>query len=106
MDVQCRGIASRIMGIGQEGVIERWAVIELLVKYIEDKGIYNVEVRPNILVISRTIEDQIVQAVWYILKCDLRPELGKCLQWQADRWCWQIDQAIAERYSCPIAGKR
>lgn len=69
-------------------------MIELLVKYIQDKG-FIVDVHPGILVIRKYVKDQLYGIDWAISKHDLRPEFEQWLYEAATDRCEQIDQAIA-----------
>ncbi len=71
-------------------------MIELVVKYIRDKG-FIVDVRPGVLVIRKYAQDELCSIGWAISPYDLRPEFEEVLYYQATKRCEQIDQAIAVR---------
>lgn len=72
-------------------------MIELLIKYIQDKG-YTVDVRPRAIIIRKVVQEELISYGWMISKFDLQPELEDYLYWQADVKCQEIEDAIIERF--------
>ena len=71
-------------------------MIELVVKYIRDKG-FMVDVRPGVLVIRKYAKGELCSLGWSISQYDIRPEFEEVLYAEATKRCEQIDQAIAVR---------
>ncbi len=71
-------------------------MIELLVKYIQDKG-YEVHILPGVLLIRKEANGQICSVDWAIPKHDLRPDFEEYLYYVAHRYMDMIEKAIAER---------
>lgn len=73
-------------------------MIELLVKYIQDKG-FQVDVFPHVLHISKEANGLICGRNWAVLPWDLRPDLEECLFYDATRCCDEIDEEIRRALS-------
>jgi hypothetical protein len=70
-------------------------MIEVLIKYIQDKG-YQVHVLPGILLIRKEAHGKIYGMDWAISSHDLCPDMEEVLYYQATQRCDLIEQAIAE----------
>jgi hypothetical protein len=68
-------------------------MIELLIKYIQDKG-YKVRVMPNVLLIQKEAKGQIFGVDWAISQFDLHPDFEQYLYDGADKRLELIDEAI------------
>jgi len=71
-------------------------MIELLIKYIQDKG-YRVEVIPRVLLIRKRVGDELYGIDWAIPESDLTPDMEEILYYEATKRCDLIEEAIAER---------
>lgn len=70
-------------------------MVELLVKYIQDKG-YIVDVLPHTLVIRKEAKGQLFSLSWGIHSSDMRPDFEEVLYYAATRKLMELEEAIAQ----------
>lgn len=81
-------------------------MIELLIKYIEDKG-FAVDVYPGRLHIYKCRGDECVAVNWMIAKHDLCYDFEEVLYYEAYRRCEDIDRMIEQKeHSERVLGMR